>query len=283
MARELPRTAFSLGHRYQRGTGMGKVELIVVDNGSAVPVDEGALEQAFGAQVRLERIDPAPPSPAHAANVGIELATGDMIGLIIDGARLASPGLVDGARRAGRLADRAVVTAPAWHLGPVVHMKAAEAGYGQVAEDELLDRSGWEDDGYALFSHSTPAASSARGLFGPMGESSSLFLTRALWDELGGLDEGFELPGGGLVNHDLYRRACELPGAELVVLLGEGTFHQYHGGAATSRRLTWDDMHAEYRRVRGIDHVPPPNQPLFVGRVPKAFLAHVARSAEQAR
>ena len=33
-----------------------------------------------------------------------------------------------------------------------------------------------------------------------------------LWDELGGLDERFALPGGGLANHDLYRRACELPG-----------------------------------------------------------------------
>jgi hypothetical protein len=283
MARELPRTASSLGHRHQRGTSPGEVELVVVDNGSAVPVDGGVLEDAFGGPVRLERIDPAPPSPAHAANVGIGLARGDVIGLIIDGARLASPGLVDGAVRATRLADRPVITAPAWHLGPVVHMKAAEAGYDQGVEDELLARSGWEDDGYALFSHSTPAASSARGLFGPMGESSSLFLPRALWDELGGLDEGFELPGGGLVNHDLYRRACELPGGELVVLLGEGTFHQYHGGAATSRRLTWDDMHQEYRRVRGIDHVPPANQPLFLGRVPKAFLAHVQESAERAR
>ena len=283
MARELPRTAHSLGHLHQRGTSPGEVELVVVDNGSAVPVDLTALEAAFGAPVRLERIDPAPPSPAHAANVGLGLATASLVGLIIDGARLASPGLIDGARRAARLADRPVVTAPAWHLGPIVHMKAAEAGYDQGFEDELLARSGWEDDGYALFELSTPAASSARGLFGPMGESSSLFLPRALWDELGGLDEGFELPGGGLVNHDLYRRACELPGAELVVLLGEGTFHQYHGVAATSRRLTWDDMHDEYRRVRGIDHVPPPNQPLFVGRVPASFLAHVGRSAQQAR
>jgi hypothetical protein len=233
--------------------------------------------------VRVERIDPAPPSPAHAANVGLALATAPLVGLIIDGARLASPGLVHGARRAALLAERPVITAPAWHLGATTHMRAAEAGYDQGVEDELLARSGWEADGYALFGHSVPAASSARGLFGPMGESSSLFLPRALWDELGGLDEGFELPGGGLVNHDLYRRACELPGTELVVLLGEGTFHQFHGGAATSRRLTWDDMHDEYRRVRGIDHVPPPDDPLFVGHVPASFLGHVERSLDWAR
>ena len=81
-----------------------------------------------------------------------------------------------------------------------------------------------------------------------MGESSSLFCPPTLWEELGGLDERFALPGGGLVNHDLYRRACALHGVELVVLLGEGTFHQYHGGAATSRRLTWDD---DARRLPG--------------------------------
>lgn len=282
MGRELPRTAYSLGHRHQRATAPGDVELVVVDNGSSAPLDRVALEAAFDGPVRLERIDPAPPSPAHAANVGLGLATAALVGLIIDGARLASPGLVDGARRAARLAERPVITAPAWHLGPVVHMKASEAGYDQAVEDELLARSGWQDDGYALFAESTPAASSARGLFGPMGESSSLFLPRALWDELGGLDERFELPGGGLVNHDLYRRACELPGAELVVLLGEGTFHQYHGGAATSRRLTWDDMHDEYRRIRGVDHRPPDTRPLFVGRVPAAYLPHVDASVRWA-
>src|SRR5690606_30654410 len=115
--------------------------------------------------------DPAPPSPARAANVGLALATAPLVGLIVDGARLASPGLVHGAGRAARLAERAVVTAPAWHLGPVVHMQAAEAGYDQGVEDRLLAASGWEDDGDVLFEHSTPAASSARGLFGPMGES----------------------------------------------------------------------------------------------------------------
>lgn len=283
MGRELPRTVYSLGHRHQRGTDAGQVELVVVDNGSAVPVDRAVLEAAFGGPVRVEHIDPAPPSPAHAANVGIGLAAADLVGLIIDGARLASPGLVHHAVLAARLAERPVITAPAWHLGPTTHMKAAEAGYDQAVEDELLARVDWEADGYRLFEHSVPAASSARGLFGPMGESSSLFLPQALWDELGGLDERFELPGGGLVNHDLYRRACELPGTELLVLLGEGTFHQYHGGAATSRRTTWDDMHDDYRRIRGVDHTPPSTAPLFVGRVPPPYLGHVSRSVEWAR
>ncbi|HEX6420781.1 MAG TPA: glycosyltransferase family A protein [Acidimicrobiales bacterium] len=281
MARELPRTLRSLSAHHQRGIDADDYELVVVDNGSPQPVDP-ALVADFPGRLRLERIDPAPPSPAHAANHGLRLAAGELVGLIVDGARLASPGLLAEARRAARLAPRPVVTAPAYHLGSETHARAAEIGYDQAVEDQLLARSGWEADGYRLFDISTPARSWGRGLFGPAGESSSLFCTRPLWDELGGLDERFTLPGGGLVNHDLYRRACALDDVELVVLLGEGTFHQYHGGAATSRRHTWDEMHAEYAAVTGRPHEPPRNLPIFVGHAHRGVLPFVERSARQA-
>jgi hypothetical protein len=172
------------------------------------------------------------------------------------------------------------VTAPAWHLGPVLHKHAESVGYDQQVEDVLLEAAGWEEDGYELFSVATPAASSRRGLFGPMGESSSLFMPRALWNETGGLDERFELPGGGLVNHDLYRRACLLDDIQLVVVLGEGTFHQIHGGAATSTRVTTEQMRAEYEAIRGVPYRPPSNEPLFVGRVPRQYRDYVATSLE---
>jgi glycosyltransferase involved in cell wall biosynthesis len=281
MVRELPRTLRSLSPWYQRDLRSDDYEVIVVDNGSAEPVDPGLIT-GFEGQLRLERINPAPRSPARAANHGLRLARGDLVGLIVDGARLASPGLLAEARRAGCLAPRPVITAPAFHLGPVRHMQAAEAGYGQAAEDRLLAGSGWEDDGYRLFEISTPAGSWGRGLFGPAGESSSLFCFRSIWDELGGLDEQFGLPGGGMVNHDLYRRVCALAGVELIVLLGEATFHQFHGGAATSRRYTWDEMHAEYQAIAGMAHRPPDNRPLYVGHVRPALLPLIERSARQA-
>lgn len=281
MERELPRTVRSLAPGYQRGVGADRYEVIVVDNGSAEPLGSGALEQT-GLRLRTARLDPAPPSPARAANAGIEIADGSLVGLFIDGARLASPGLLAMAQRAARLAPRPVIATLGWHLGATRHIDAPNTGYDREAEDRLLDETDWERDGYRLFAVSTLAGSSGRGWFGPLGESNALFMPSDLWAELGGLDEAFALPGGGLVNHDLFRRACELPGSELIVLLGEGTFHQIHGGAATSGLYTRAEAGEEYERLRGRPYSPPDRSPLYVGHVPATTLEALAHSIEWA-
>jgi glycosyltransferase involved in cell wall biosynthesis len=281
MTRELPRTLASLALPYQRGIDISDYEVVIVDNGSPVPIDATLAEQ-FPGRLRILRIDTAPSSPARAANEGVAAATGDLIGLIIDGARIASPGLLAHALLARRLSTRAVITSPAYHLGSVRHMDAREAGYDQQVEDELLASCDWKQDGYKLFGISALAGSSGRGWFGPMGESSALFMPVELWRELDGLDERFDLPGGGLVNHDLYRRACALDEARLIVLLGEGTFHQIHGGAATARRFTFDEMQAQYEAIRGARYQPPGVAPLYVGTIPPDALSHVEESARLA-
>lgn len=282
MARELPRTLRTLAVPYQRDIYPDDYEVIVVDNGSAEPVAPAATE-AFPGRLRCERLDPAPPSPARAANTGIRQARGELVGLLLDGARMASPRLLARARLAARLHERAVVATLAWHLGTAPHMEARATGWDADAEDALLASVDWEHDGYQLFAISTFAGSSRRGWFGPMGESNALFLPRTLWSELGGLDEAFDLPGGGLVNHDLYRRACELAGAQLVVLLGEGTFHQHHGGAATSRRYRRDELFAQYEALRKRPYVPPDNEPLLLGTVPPAAREHLQASISWSR
>src|SRR5258706_3763715 len=104
MARELPRTLQSLAVPYQRGLTADEYEVIVVDNGSPEPVDAALLDR-FPGRLRHSRLDPAPPAPAPAANLGLANAEADFIGLILDGARMASPGLLAHALAARRSAD----------------------------------------------------------------------------------------------------------------------------------------------------------------------------------
>lgn len=280
MDRELPRTLLSLAPHHQRGIDGAEYEVIVVDNGSQKPVSNEVLD-VVGPAGRLVRIDPAPRSPARAANVGIRAARGGLVGLIVDGARIASSGLIAAARRAASLASQPIITAPAYHLGGSGKGHAPLGRFSAADEDRLLAECGWPGAPTSLFARSTIAASSARGWFAPMGESSSLFMRRGLWDALGGLDEEFALPGGGLVNHDLYRRACATAGTDLFLLVGEGTFHQNHGGAATSGRFGWEEMHGDYVARRGEPYAPPVRPARLVGRVSAEALGHLSYSLER--
>src|SRR5580704_15725123 len=92
MAREAPRTLHSLSAAYQRHIDPNDYEVIVVDKGSTPPFDPHVFETLEG-YFRLIRIDRAPPSPVAAINRGLAEARGKLIGVMIDGARIASPGI----------------------------------------------------------------------------------------------------------------------------------------------------------------------------------------------
>ena len=137
---------------------------------------------------------------------------------MIDGARIVTPGVLHYARHAAGLYDRAIVVAPGWYLGGDFQGAAITQGYDRDREDALLASIDWPEDGYRLFEISTLDELSLSGWFGPLGEANCLFLRREVWRELGGCEERFDMPGGGLLNLDTYRRALELPGARLVTL-----------------------------------------------------------------
>jgi hypothetical protein len=108
-------------------------------------------------------------------------------------------------------------------------------GYSTEVERDLLRGIGWPGDepdgGYRLFDIAFPSLPTRGVYYGSVFESNCLFISRALFDELGGYDERYAFPGGGLVGVDFFRRA--VAAAELVfTLLGEGTFHQTHCGSA---------------------------------------------------
>lgn len=267
MARELPRTVRTLAPAHQRDIAAADYEVIVVDNGSTQPWGPEALT-SLGPNITVHRVVEATPSPVAAINLGLEKARGDLVGVCIDGARMASPRLLATALEAGQVHDRPVIGTIAYHLGPDVQSISITQGYDQQTEDALLASVDWKEDGYRLFDIATLAHSSANGWFTVPAETNAMFLTRDHWRELGGYDPAFKAPGGGLVNLDTWARACADHCGQVILLLGEATFHQVHGGVATnSTTPQWPAFHDEYVAIRGRDYTRPQGSPLMVGRI----------------
>lgn len=283
MRREAPRTVRSLSPAYQRGVSEADYEIIVVDNGSTDPLTDAEL-RTLAPNTRLHVMHDPGPSPAAAVNAGVAMAQSDLVGVILDGARMVTPGVVAHALLGLRLHARALVTTLAWHLGPDHQSRSILQGYDQRAEDMLLESIGWPDDGYRLFEIAALAGSNPAGWFLPLAESCCLFLRRSLYEDLGGYDERFDLPGGGAVNLDTFVRACELPGTELVVLLGEGSFHQVHGGVASNATAgVPQEFWEQYERLRGRPFTVPEKKRTYLGTVPPQALIWVEESARAAR
>jgi len=261
------RTLQSLARDHQRGVTGVDYEVLVVDNGSPEPFPEAALADLHG-RFRLHRVDPAPPSPAHAANLGVSMTTGANVCMILDGARMVTPGVIANGLKALSLYPRPIVTTMAWHLGPEHQSLSIPKGYNPSIEAALLAQVEWPADGYRLFEISALAMANPGGFFGGINESCCLFVPRALWEEVGGFDERFELPGGGFVSLDLFARFLALPDSQLVVLLGEGSFHQVHGGASTGTTADPAAWRAEYQALRGRHYTNPEVRPAYFGTMP---------------
>ncbi len=279
MARELPRTLRSLGPGLQRDIAAEDYEIIVIDNGSPTPpTDDEALAASPNARV-IAMGEGASRSPVAAINQALAEARGELIGVFVDGARIASPRVLAGALDAARLHAAPAIALLSFHLGHDLQYRSVLNGYDQAAEDRLLAGSGWEQDPYRLFDISVLADSSAGGWFTTPAETNALFLKRDHWRALGGYDEAFQERGGGLANHDVWARACAGDGVAICLLLGEATFHQVHGGVATNSPVShWDSFHDEYVRIRGHAYERPTNAPHLIGRFQDRHLRSVATS-----
>jgi len=278
MEREGRRTLYSLSTRYQAGVRDTDYEVIVVDNGSTPPFPSAYVEGLEGS-FKYVYVDDARPSPASAINLGVRQSRSEYVCIMIDGARMLTPGMFHYAVRAIRAFEHPIVTSPSWHLGPDLQRRAIKNGYSKEVEDALLARIDWPGDGYRLFEIATPAASSRDGWFLPMGDSTCLFMARNDYERIGGCDERFDAPGGGHLSRDTYRRACELGDRELVVLLGEGSFHQLHGGISTN---VSDERFADEERAWTEQYVALRGEPHTRLAKPAHFLGHIPAQARHA-
>lgn len=279
MPEQARKTLYSLSTAYQRGVEAADYEVIVVENRSDRLLGEDAIRDLPG-DFRYFLRDETLPTPVFAVNFGAAQARGTHIAVVVDGARMCTPGVISYMLAACRLSPHAVTAVPGYHLGHELQQISVHKGYDEAAEAQLLASIRWPEDGYRLFEISCLSGSCSSGFFKPIGESNCFLVPRAVFERLGGFDEGFTETGGGQVNLDFYKRAVELPETQLVVLLGEGCFHQIHGGVTTGNREidreeTMVAHFAQYNALRGAAYSPPGKRAIFLGAVPDQALKFI--------
>jgi glycosyltransferase involved in cell wall biosynthesis len=287
MAAQIKNTLRSLLPPYQCGVETSDYEIILIDNGSAKILDDETRTISPNLQYIYLPPNESSPNPASAMNRAAALSRAPLLCLMIDGARMLTPGVLSWGMRLLELASGAMVEVRGWHLGPKWQPESVAEGYNHDIESQLLEQVRWLENGYRLFDISSGSAQTKRGISQPASESNCLFVSRELFDRLGGFDERYEEAGGGLVNLDFYARA--VAAADHVwTLLGEGTFHQVHGGAATSLsleelRLAIVRWVAESSRLRGPLAPIDPAKFILAGHIPREFQAWLSRmtSAQQ--
>jgi cephalosporin hydroxylase len=258
MRREAARTLASLSSKFQTGSDALDYEVLCVDNGSDPPL-EAEWVASFGPQFRLIRPSRQLSSPCAALNEAALMARGKYLAILIDGAHVLTPGVFREALQAWREHPDAIVALRQWFIGGDQRWLTL-VGYTREQEDQLFERIRWPLNGYDLFRIGSPMSDNPEHWFDGITETNCLMLPTALYDRIGGFDEGFDQAGGGFANLDLWRRASTSAAAPLVALVGEASFHQFHGGTTTNVDDLEKDLRVRsyanaYRTLRGGDFV----------------------------
>ncbi len=284
MAREARRTLHSLSRGYQRDLEGLDYEVIVVENGSRDDEKLGEnLVRSFGPEFRyLDLGAAATPSPADALNRGVAAAGGEVIAFMIDGAHVLTPGVLRyGMAGIATYGPSAVVATQQWYVGPGQQGDAMMSGYDQAFEDRLFTEIAWPVDGYRLFDIGHFIGD--RDWFDGVWESNCMFVPRKLLEQVGGFDESFSMPGGGYANLEFYERTGSTPDVNVVTIIGEGSFHQIHGGTTTNqtdadeRRRRIGGYAQHYRELRGRNFRGPGKLIHYVGSMPPRAIRSKAR------
>lgn len=270
MSNQAEKTLYSLSPSYQQRVHESDYEVIVVENVSNEMLGE-ARARSYAGNVRYFARKETERSPVGAVNFGAAKARSRHLTIMIDGARMVTPGVVRNTLDVIGIASKAVVAVPSYHLGDKLQQVAVNEGYDETTESEMLASINWPEDGYRLFDIGCFSGSCRNGFLLPNHESNALTLSVKKWKALGGMNSRFNDHGGGMVNLDLYKRALEYPDTPFFVLPGEGSFHQHHGGVTTGTRKvvrdkTMAQIRAQSMEIRG-EASAPQAKPIFYGQI----------------
>jgi hypothetical protein len=267
MPREAEQTLCSLSREYQGLAESNPYEVVAIDNGSSKPLSFD-LVRSFGPEFSYHYVATNDPSPCATINKFVVGARYDNVMVMIDGARMLSPGIARLAFKALEAFTHPFIYTLGMHLGAKPQNYLVSTGYNASIEDQLLDSIDWKSNGYSLFSISSPGLSSKRGFFSRLSESNCFTLRKEDFVKLGLYRPEFKSPGGGLCNLELFNRMNDSDLIQPIMLLGEATFHQFHGGVAANvpiEQHPWKSMEREYTMIMGERYRNKFRRPLYLG------------------
>ncbi len=239
MPRQAMNTLHSLSSRYQRNSNEDDYEVIAVENASNNNLVEKEV-CAIGKNFRYFLREETSQSPVGAINFGLSQAVNSHICLMVDGARMLTPRVVEYALMSIRANANAIIAVPGYSLGWQDQHHNLDAQYDEKIEIALLEATRWQHNGYRLFDIATISGANPNGFMNPLMECNCVIAAKQHFDAIGGADPDFQLPGGGSINLHIFRQLGLLKtNAHYFVIAGEGSFHQFHGGITTAQ---WQDL-----------------------------------------
>ncbi len=271
MASQLENTLYTLSPEFQEGVTAADYEVIVMENASQENLSAESVRR-LPANFRYILREETSATPVYAVNEGFSLCRAPYICLMIDGARMVSPGIIANALQAFAVSEDAVVAVPGYHLGRAEQHMLDEGVDPAAEEAALLASVDWREDGYELFRIATLSGANRSGYLHPIMECNCVFASARNYAAIGHANTDFTLPGGGSINLHMWRSLGMLPNTSIFVLPGEGSFHQFHGGVTTS---SYEAREADIEGHRQQLHSYWPGgfhslrrQPILLGRIP---------------
>jgi hypothetical protein len=265
----------SLSEAFQANVAVS-YEIVAIEAPSDDTCGE-ARARACGKNVRYVELGGTGPWRARALRLGVERCRAPWIGLMLDGAHILTPRVVEHVLLARGFGARPLIVVPEyvpadesrWQGAPLVRLQPGANEYG-----ELLD--------HARFGPANP-----NGFLGPLLGASCVFLPRTSFDAVGAADARLDVPGGGALRFDLYARLSRLPDTRLVVLAGEAAMRQPHP-EVTAERVREAESGLERLLADRAEPLPPElrsvhREPALFGPIPGPLQGFLSQSFDQLR